>query len=419
MKLEIIMFNMSSYSEWQRGVANRNRHIFYKLLKRPEVERIIAIDFLPFTFKRALRNYWQNIIKGLKGKVIYRDLTTRCIKISNPDSAELYILSTIDSVFSHKKAIEKINKVLRKISQLTNYPSTQLTKIIWSYFPMFVDYFKGIKADLTIFDAVDNWIEHPSFFKYKELLKKNYQIIAEKSNLIFVVSDNLIEFFRSLGRGTDLAWVSNGVDVAHFTRPLRSDLPKKSVFLRDFKKIPRPIIGYLGIIQQRLDLGLLEYLAERNPDKSFVLVGPLWPVYFRKLRRSAIEIKRLKKYKNIYLLGWKPYHLAPAYIKNFDLAISPHKLDKFIRSTNSLKALEYLACGKPVVTTPASGVERLSHLVYIAQDYQDFNKKINQALESNLPELKEKRISQMKQEDWSLKVEEMMKLIRIKNTKLL
>ena len=413
------MFNMSSYSEWQKGVVNRNYHVFNKLLKHPQVERIIAVDFLPFTFKRAIRNYWENIIKGPEGKVIYRDLTTRCVKIPETGSTDLFVFSTIDSIFSHQRVIKKLNKVLKIINNQSTINNPRLRRqeqstirSVWSYFPMFVAYFKGIKADLSIFDAVDNWIEHPSFFKYKEQLKDNYRIIAEKSSLIFVVAETLIDFFKDLGRDRDLAWVCNGIDMIHFTDP---DVAKIS----DFKKIPRPIIGYLGIIQQRIDLDLLEYLAQRNPDKSFVLIGPLWPVFLRKLRRPAIEIKRLKKYKNIYLLGRKPHCLAPAYVKNFDLAISPHKLDKFIKSTNSLKVLEYLACGKPVVTTPASGVERFSHLVYIAQDYQDFNKKINQALENNIPELKQERIAQMKQQDWDLRIEEMMRLIKIKSTKLL
>ena len=400
-ELEIVMFNMSSYVEWQKGIVNRNAHVFNKLLNHPEVGRIVAIDFLPFSFKRALRNYWQNIINGPKGEVIYRDLTTRCVKIPNTGSADLFVFSTIDSVFSHKKVIDKLNQVLGKIGVL------EKTRILWSCFPMFVDYFDKIKADLSVFDAVDNWIEHPSFVKHKELLKNNYQIIVKKTDLIFTVSENLMDFFKDLGRKEDVFWIPNGVDVNYFVQS-KIEKPK------DLKKIPRPIIGYVGIIQQRADLDLLEYLAERNPDKSFVLIGPLWPVYFRKLRRSAIEIKRLKKYKNIYLLGRKPYQLTPAYIKNFDLAISPHRLDSFVKYTNSLKVLEYLACSRPVVTTPPSGVERFSHLVYIAQDYQDFNKKINQAIKDDNSELREKRIEQMKEQDWNLRIKEMIRLIKSK-----
>ncbi len=405
--LEIIMFNMSSYSEWRKGIANRNVHIFNKLLEQPEVKRIVAVDFLPFTFRRAIRNYWQNIIKGEKGEVVFRDFTTRVVKIPN-DQAELYIFSTVASIFSGQKVVKKINKVLEKISQ------TGLKRIIWSCFPMFVDYFPvkgeyisgedGIKTDLTVFDAIDNWIEHPSFEKQKKVLEENYRIIIQKSDLIFTVSENLLSFFKDLGREQDIYWVANGVDTSHF-------IEKATVKPKDLEKISRPIIGYVGIIQQRLDIDLLEYLAEKNPEKSFVLIGPLWPIYFRRIRKSAVEIQRLRKYKNIYLLGRRTYNQTPDYIRNFDLAISPHRLDNFVKYTNSLKVLEYLACGKPVVTTPPSGVERFSHLVYIAQDYEDFNKKIKKALIDDNSELKKERIRQMKNQDWNFKVEEMIKLI--------
>ncbi len=405
--LEVVMFNMSNYAEWQKGVANRNYHIFKKLLEQPEVRRIVAIDFLPFTFKRALRNYWQGIIT-LKGKTIYRDLTSRCVKIKKQEK-EVYIVSIVNSVLSPQKLNNKLNKILEKISQTNNQNEPAFRRIIWSFFPMFVEYLSenGIKSDLTIFDAVDNWIEHPSFIKHKELLRKNYQNITQKSDLIFTVAENLLDFFKELGREKDIFWIANGVDVAHFKN-------KNAIKPKEFNKIKRPIVGYMGIIQQRLDVDLMEYLARKNLDKSFVLIGPFWPVYFRKFRRSSVEIKRLKKHKNISLLGRKPYKFSSNYINNFDLAISPHKIDNFSKYTNSLKVLEYLACGKPVISTPLSGVERFSHLIYIASDYEDFNKKLNQALENNNIELEQKRVNQAEKEDWGKKIKGIMEIIKVR-----
>ncbi|MDD5625786.1 MAG: glycosyltransferase [Patescibacteria group bacterium] len=435
--LEIVMFNMSSFSEWEGGIVNRNYHIFNKLSQDEKVKRIIAVDFLPFTFKRALRNYLENILKtknyksnaDIKVTNIYRDFTTKCVKIVGLAPAEIYVFSSIDSIFtrpnflkknlggfsSHQIVIKKLNKILVKINK--NQPE-KTKRVIWSYFPMFVDYFSaqgrsasggnGIPADLTVFDAVDNWIEHPSFARYKKLLEKNYEIIAQKSDLIFTVADNLVEFFKNLGRKKDVYWIANGVEPKHFAK-------EQSVLKNDpILMIPRPIIGYIGTIQNRVDFNLLEYLAQQNPEKSFVLIGPLWPVFLRKFRRPTTEIRKLKKYKNIHLLGRRPYDLTPAYIKFFDVAINPHKLDEFIKYTDSLKVLEYLACGMPVVTTPPSGVEKFSHLLYIAADYQDFNKNIETALAENQAELKEKRIQRIKEEDWDNKLLEMMNILKTK-----
>lgn len=396
--MEIIMFNMSSYSEWEKGVVNRNYHIFKNLLNNKEVKRIIAVDFLPFSLKRAVRNFLENILRGPKGKIIYRDLTTKCTQIND----KLFVFSTIDSYFSPQKIIEKLKLVLEKIYQVEHRAS----RIIWSYFPMFVDYFGQLNEDLTVFDAVDNWIEHPSYVKYKECLRKNYQVIAQKSDLIFTVSEALVDFFKKIGREKDVYWIPNAVDVEHFQQMTK--IPK------EMKRIPHPIIGYIGIIQNRIDIDLLEYLVQKNPDKSLVLVGPIWPEFLKRIRRPAVEIRRFKKYKNIYFLGRKSYQDSPNYIHQFDVAIIPHKLDEFIKYTFSLKLLEYLACGKPIVTTPASGVEKFSHLIYIAQNYRDFNEKIQKALAEDRPELVHLRIEAVRENSWQSRIEQMMSLIKTK-----
>ncbi len=404
MNYEVIMFNMSSYTEWQHGVVNRNYHVFNYLLKNKDVDRVIAIDFLPFTFKRAIRNYWENIIKGTTGKVVYRDLTTRCVKIDRK-GAELYIFSTIDSVFSHKRVIRKLNKVFKR--------SSKLSRIVYSCFPMFVDYFSNIKTDLTIFDTVDNWIEHPSFKKYQNVLRKNYKIISEKSDLIFTVSEGLKEFFEKQGRVKNVYWAPNGVDVNHFTPSIARTAELNSItdpsgqFSSDverdvLKGITSPIIGYLGTIQHRFDVDLLEYLAENNPKKSFVLVGPIW--------QSDLK-EKLKRHKNVYLLGRVPHSQAPNYINCFDVAIIPHKIDKFIKSTYSLKLLEYLSCGRPVVTTPTPETKGFQDVIYIARDYEDFNKKINLALKEDNILLRDKRAKRVKGESWEIKIGKMMEKI--------
>jgi len=397
MNYEIIMFNMSSYSEWQHGVVNRNYHILNYFLQDKDVKRVIAVDFLPFTFKRVIRNYWENIIQGSKGKVVYRDLTTRCVRIDR-EGTELYIFSTIDSIFSHKRVIKKLNKVFEK--------SVQAYRIIYSCFPMFVDYFSNIKVDLTIFDAIDNWVEHPSFKKHQNVLRKNYKIICEKSDLIFTVSEGLKDFFKDQERIKDVHWIPNGVDVNHFAPTTTgSDHVVSGV-----SDVLRPVIGYLGTIQHRFDVELLEYLAKNNPKKSFVLAGPIWKLDVR---------KRLEKYKNIYLTGRIPYSQAPDYVNSFDVAIIPHKIDKFIESTYSLKLLEYLSCGRPVVTTPTPDTEKFKDVIYRAGDYEDFNQKINLALREDDSLLREKRTERVKRESWEIKLGEMMEKIlnKIRSTK--
>jgi len=394
------MFNMSSYAEWQGGVVNRNYQILQSLLKSSEVNRLVAVDFLPFSFKRMVRHWLENIFRKPKYKIIYQDLTTRAQWINE----KLIVFSTIDSFLAPKKVVPKLNLILNKLGRQNSIKSK---RVVISYFPMFTDYFGQLNQDLNVFEAVDNWLEHPSYRHYKKRLENNYQLIAQKSDLVFTVAEPLVGFFKSLGREKDIYWIPNGVDAEHWQK-FDNQVPN------DLAKIPHPIIGYLGIIQDRIDTNLLEYLAEKNTDKSLVLVGPTWPEFLKKWRESK-EIKKLRRYRNVYFLGRKSYQDAPKYIHQFDVAIIPHKVDKFIQFTHSMKMFDYLACGKPIVTTPASGVEKFSHLLYIAQNYLDFNNKIQKALQEDNSRLKELRIQAARENSWQSRSK---KIIRIINEQL-
>jgi len=399
MNLEIVMFNMSCFSEWQKGISNRNYQVFKKLSKHPKVKRIILVDFLPFTFKRGVRNWLEDILyspvsnKGKKIETVYKSPVSQMVKMGGFES-EVYVFSTILSLISDKLVSKKLDKLLNKISCKDD--KEDVKRVIWSYFPMTVDYFKNMKADLTVFDAVDNWIYHESFTNFRDSLKSNYKIIAKKSDLIFTVAKPLVGFFKELGRETQVYWISNGVDIDHFEKAKKidsKDLPKG---------IKSPIIGYIGTIQDRFRVDLLEYIAKKNPDKSFLLVGPIWP---------GINFKKLENLPNIFITGRVQYKKAPSFLKCSDVGIIPHKTNRFITYTNSLKALEYLACGKPVVTTPGSGVERFSDLLEIANKKEAFNEAIEKSLKNNDKEKIEKRKKRLKQYDWKFKVDKMVNII--------
>ncbi len=397
MDLEIIMYNMSCFCEWQKGISNRNYQVFKKLANHPKVKRIIAVDFLPFTVKRAARNWLENIayspMIGETGKIEkkYKGLTSQMIKISGY-KAEVYVFSTINSIISYKLVSKTLNKFINKIY----YKAPLKTKrVIWSYFPMTVDYFENIDSDLTVFDAVDNWIYHESFGNYRYTLRKNYKTIAKKSDLIFTVSKELVDFFQKIGAKDNVKWISNGVELKRFknAKPLTSkELPLN---------IKHPIVGYIGTIQDRFRVNLVKYLAKKNPDKSFLIVGPVW---------AGVNIEKIKILPNVYLIGRVPYNKACRYIKSFDVGIIPHKNDRFVKYTNSLKILEYLACSKPVVTTPGSGVERFSEIVEIKEKKQEFNKALNKILK---PDYMNKQIYQdaLAQHNWKYKADKMLDVI--------
>lgn len=399
--IDIIMFNMSAFTDWQHGIANRNMYILRSLLADQRVRKIVAVDYLPFTFKRTIRQWFQNILGGPSGQVISRGFGYKLTALSNselekigivlPSKAsnsevqhKLFVFSTVLSWRNERKLYEILRRQINRLN---------LKNIVnWSYLPTFVGYFGSLGERLNVFDAVDNWLEHSSYVAVKDRLKVNYQTIRSKANLIFTTSQDLTKLF-DLAEGC--SYIPNGVDYKSIeTAPKLTD--------RDIAILPRPIIGYIGTIQEdRVDIDLVSYLAKANPQKSFVLIGGVWPG----LRKQVIE--KLRPLSNVHLLGRKSFKDRPQYLQEFDVAIIPHKMNEFNRHTNPMKLYEYLAVGCPVVATPGAGLEEFKDLIYLAAKPEDFNSALIKALEED-DSLVQKRKQVAKNESWDERVNMMM-----------
>lgn len=369
-KIDFLMFNMSSYCEWQKGINNRNYQILKNFLENESVDKILAIDYLPFNFRRTLRNYKENIIDNITGgEIIYRKLFSKLTKIND----KLYIYSTIKSFFYPTSITSEIKIILKNL----NFSNI----INWSCFPLWLDYYRAFGEKLTIFDTIDNWAEHPSYRKLKNKILTNYQKIAKTVDLIFTVSEEVQKVFPPRPK---IIWLPNGVDFSHFQKD-------DSLINRDIGDLNKPIIGYAGVIQDKVDLTLIKKIAENFPQASIVMIGPVWYQHI---------IRELTVYKNIYFLGHKSYEELPMYLQQFDVAIIPHQQNKFSLSTNPMKLYEYLACGKPVVTIYQKELENFLPYIYLANSHNEFLNFINLALKENNLLNREKRKELVKEQTW-------------------
>jgi len=385
-QFDVIMFNMSNYSEWDEGVSNRNWHVLKQLQNRPEIGKILAVDYLPLTLKRAIRTYKEDIVLNIKNsKTVKRGLTYKLSKISE----KLYVYSDTNYFWRPQHTINHIKKIALQL----NFGDL----VVWSFFPFMSQHWQKLGQKLTIFDAVDNWTLHSAYNKQVAKLKKSYDIIRNESDLIFVVSKNLVNFFEDQA---NVYWIPNGVDIKHYTK-------KQQLVNRDIADIPKPIVGYIGVIQEKVDLELIKFLAEKNPKKSFVMVGPVW----NEQDKAKLE---LAQFNNVYFLGYKSYAEAPMYIQQFDVGIIPHKKIDFSASTNPMKMYEYLATGLPVVASQGSGAEDLKEVVYLAKTYDEFNDYISLALKEKAKDKKQARLEFVKKYSWLSTVNKMMDLINNK-----
>jgi len=159
---------------------------------------------------------------------------------------------------------------------------------------------------------------------------------------VFVVSEY---YRRTLVSETDrpLILLGNGVEMAHFETPRA--LPA------DLAALPRPLIGYVGLLSHFLDFEVLEALRRARRGGTLVLVGPPTPATERAIRELAAR-------EGVVVLGPKPYEQVPALMQALDVGVIPFRArDPFVQGINPNKVYQYLAAGRPTVTTPLLDLE--------------------------------------------------------------
>ena len=210
--------------------------------------------------------------------------------------------------------------------------------IAWYYTPMMLPFSRDIDATVTVFDAMDEL----SKFKFAppRLLELEQELI-DRADLVFTGGTSLFEAKKD--RHDSVHLFPSSVDRAHFQRA-RTALPEP----HDQAEIPHPRLGFYGVLDERFDTELLDRIAEMRPEWHFVMVGPV----------VKISDDDLPKRPNIHYLGGKKYEQLPSYLSGWDVALMPFAMNESTEFISPTKTPEYLAGGKPVVSTPVRDVVR-------------------------------------------------------------
>jgi glycosyltransferase involved in cell wall biosynthesis len=236
--------------------------------------------------------------------------------------------------------------------------------ITWYYTPMMLPFSRHLDANVTVFDAMDELSKFR--FAPTKLLELEQELI-DKADLVFTGGTSLYEAKKH--RHPDVHCFPSSVDRVHFAKA-RSTLFDPA----DQDDLPRPRLGFYGVIDERFDTELLDQVAAMRPNWSFVMVGPV----------VKISEADLPKRPNIHYLGGKTYAELPAYLSGWDVALMPFAMNESTEFISPTKTPEYLAGGKPVVSTPVKDVVRhYGHLegVKIAATADEFAAACDEALE--------------------------------------
>lgn len=240
---------------------------------------------------------------------------------------------------------------------------------------------------LSCYDWTDDWLEYEHLFAEdaRKLASLNDRILREV-DVVFAVSQHLYGQAAAVNPNTYEA--PNATDMDVIGQETNRNLPPAP----ELSDLPRPIVGYIGQIGDKIDYDLIDFLAQTRPNWSFVFIGNVWP-------NHRDQVNSLQRLPNVHFLGRRAYHDLPAFLRGFDVCVLPHLCNALTRSMDPIKLYDYLASGKPIVSTPVAGVERFPDAIYVADTSQEFISQLEQAVQENSI-LSGKRQSYARENTW-------------------
>ncbi|HEX8145426.1 MAG TPA: glycosyltransferase [Pyrinomonadaceae bacterium] len=243
--------------------------------------------------------------------------------------------------------------------------------------------------ELVVYHCVDEYAAF-SDIQAGPILELENQLLR-RADLVITSAELLYQSKVQVNPRTVL--VRHGVDYTHFRRALDAE----TVVPEDLSRLPRPHIGFFGLIADWVDLELLAEVAKRFSSGSLIMLG-----------KTTTDTSALSGLANVHFLGRKPYAELPAYCKGFDVALMPFRINELTLNANPLKVREYLAAGLQVVSTAIPEVEAVGQC-RIGADTQSFISEVEAALLDPGPSVA--RSHAIRSESWEARLEDICRHI--------
>jgi len=207
---------------------------------------------------------------------------------------------------------------------------------VWLYTPMAMPLLDALNPLAVVYDCMD---ELSAFMNPPPQLIDHERALLQRADLVFTGGPSLYEAKRR--RHPDVHCFPSSVDIGHFRQALNRNLAYAA-----HRRLPGPRLGYFGVLDERLDFGLVAALADAHPDWQIVLVGPV----------AKIDPDSLPRRDNIHYVGQQPYAALPSFLASWDLCLMPFAMNASTRFISPTKSLEYMAAELPIVSTPVPDV---------------------------------------------------------------
>lgn len=369
-------------NDWDSDPLSK-KHIMRRLARH---NRVLWVDSVgirnPRASKRDLQRAWHKLGKWTRG-----------IREVEPN---LHVYSPVVIPFHGSPTARRFNQSLLRWTVRRACKKLGFDRpIVWSFLPTMVDMVGALDEKLVVYGCVDDYAEFEGTDK-KAILDMEHRLVRS-ADAVIVSSGPLLESRKALNPDTYL--VEHGVEIEHFRRACDPATPTAEAVA----SLPGPVIGFVGLVAEWIDTGLLRYVSRHRPDCSLVLVG-----------KEDIDTSELRRLPNVHFTGQVPYEDLPMYCKGFDIAVVPFLINELTLASNPLKMREYLAAGLPVVSTALPEAARLSSqtgFLRVGLGCEHFLEQIDRFLHDGLAGPQMRISKSMDNDSWDAKVEQMSAIV--------
>ena len=302
----------------------------------------------------------------------------------------------VDSSWNRNpKLPQKLREFTQQAIRHMNQNSEFDRPLLWYYSPMDSSWSLGyIENRGVIYDAMD---ELSQFSGAPRALIDNEARLMEYADVVFTGGYELS--LKKKQRHDNVQFFGCGVEFDHFAQAQ----DPSTIIPPDIDFMARPILGWFGVVDERVDYNLVGEMARMKPGWSFAMVGPV----------VKVDPNLLPHFPNLYFLGGRDYSVLPNYCRAFDICMMPFALNAATEYINPTKALEYFATGRPVISTPVKDVVRQhGDLVEIVKTPAEFVRAAERLLGDPPRDRIERAVEKARRSSWESVVQNMQDLIK-------
>ena len=329
-----------------------------------------------------------NMLANQKCLVLYE-----VTKLTDPVD---FIYKVKDNLYLVNYDIAPFVKLLNRKMRYLNKPKYLFTaSTCWDLNEKIVKKYinDGYKFIYDYLDELSPVLAGTNKLPYNVEVIHNYVINNIDNCIVICTADRLYnDMVNKRKSSKNIVFACNGVNIEDFTN-LKEKVKLSDDYLKMLKN-KKPIIGYYGALASWFDYDLIKKLAESRPNYNIALIGAKYD--------NSYDQNNLEKYDNIYYFGPKKYYELPYYAKHFDVCTLPFLLNDITASTNPIKVFEYMALGKPIVTTALNECKKYES-INIANNYDEFIKLVDNMLKNNDKNYYKKLKTEANENTWSKK----------------